>query len=137
MAKRPRINCDIRGVYNARWAPDYWSDENGSVKAEGIRIQAWMNILLDNSGELDTTLKDIYILCHSRGKEIGRQDCYYKHYQPLAGILIAPRRIWGPETIEIMGSLWNIIELPSALETKLVVEVVDQRPINKKIKIPF
>jgi len=138
--KMPRITCNIRSVYNARWSPDFFSDEHGNVEGEGIRIEACISILLDNSGGADTTLKDIYVVCKSHRKQLGRLSCYAiakdKNRQ-LAGIIVEPRRIWGPETLEIVGSLWDIDRPPKDLEATLVVEVVAQRPVKKKIKFYF
>jgi hypothetical protein len=142
--KMPRITCDIRGMYASRYGPDYLPSLSGNdIEAEGIEIETHIEILLSNSGGVDTTLKDIYVLCNSRGKKLGRLSCYFREAQDkfydrdFAGIVIEPRRIWGPKTLKIQGSLWNIDKPPKNMKATLVVEVVSQRPIKKRVKFFF
>lgn len=140
--KIPQVTCDVRSVYKARWSPDFFPDESGNTIAEGIEIYTKATILLANSGSVDTTVKDAYVVCRSAKKTLGQLQCRLMTKEsdygpPLSGVVIAPRRIWGPETINIRGTLWNIGELPEDLETELVIEVVAQRPIKKKIKLHF
>jgi hypothetical protein len=138
--KIPRVTCDIHGVYKARWSPDFFPDESGNTIAEGIRIETAGTILLANSGSVDTTVKHIYVVCMSGKKILGQLQCRLRtkrsdYESSLSGVIIKPRRIWGPETISIEGSLWNINEPPKDLEAELVIEIVSQRPIKKKIKL--
>ena len=127
----PHVTCDVKGLYKARWSPDSFHDENGNTIAEGIRIETAGTILLANSGSLDTTVKDVHVVCMSGKKILGQLQCDYE--SSLSGVIIKPRRIWGPKTIRIEGSLWGIGEPPKDLEAELVIEVVSQRPIKKKI----
>jgi hypothetical protein len=136
----PQVTCDVKGLYKARWSPDFFPDENGSIIAEGIRIETAGTILLANSGSVDTTVKGVQVVCMSGKKILGQLECSVKskkggYAPPLSGVILLPRRIWGPETIRIEGSLWGIDEPPKDLEAKLVIEVVSQRPIKKKIKL--
>lgn len=136
----PRVTCDIKGVYQARWSPDFLPDENGNTVAEGIRIETLGTILLSNSGSVDTTVKDVYVICMSGKKKLGQLQCRLTtkrsgYESSLSGVILLPRRIWGPKTIGIEGSLWNISKPPEDLEAELVIEVVSQRPIRKKIKL--
>jgi len=140
--KIPQVTCDVRGVYKARWSPDFFPDENGDTIAKGIEISTQATILLANSGSVDTTVKDAYIVCRSGKKILGHLQCRFMTKEsdygpPLSGVVIEPRRIWGPETISIRGSLWDINEPPTDLEAELVIEVVAQRSIKKKIKLYF
>jgi hypothetical protein len=129
----PRVTCDVKGLYKARWSLDSFPDESGNTIAEGIRIETAGTILLANSGSVDTTVKDIHVVCMSGKKILGQLQCDYE--PSLSGVIINPRRIWGPESIRIEGSLWGINEPPEDLEAELVIEVVSQRPIKKKIKL--
>ena len=136
----PQVTCDIHGVYKARWSPDSFPDESGNTIAEGIRIETAGTILLVNSGSVDTTVKDVHVVCMSGKKILGQLRCILtakrSDYElSLSGVIIEPRRIWGPKTIRIEGSLWGINEPPKDLEAELVIEVVSQRPIKKKIKL--
>jgi len=51
--------------------------------------------------------------------------------------MLEPRRIWGPEVIEFRGSLWDIEKPPEDLQAELIIEVVAQRSIKRKIKLYF
>ena len=138
--KIPQVTCDVRGVYKARWSPDFFPDESGNTIAEGIEIYTKATILLANSGSVDTTVKDAYVVCRSGKKILGQLQCRLMTKEsdygpPLSGVVIEPRRIWGPETISIKGSLWDINKPPKDLEAELVIEVVAQRSIKKKIKL--
>ena len=139
--KIPRVTCDVRGVYKARWSPDYFPNESGDTIAEGIEIDTKVEILLDNKGSVDTTLKDAYVVVRSHKKVLGRLEHHLlnrtKEYDQrrIHGIVIEPRRIWGPETIQFRGSLWDIKKPPEDLEAELVIEVVAQRPIRRKINL--
>lgn len=53
------------------------------------------------------------------------------------GVMLEPRRIWGPEVIEFRGSLWDIEKPPEDLQAELIIEVVAQRSIKRKIKLYF
>lgn len=136
----PRVTCDIKDVYQARSSPDFFPDENGNTVGEGIRIETLATILLSNSGSVDTTVKDIYVICMSGRRELGQLRCRLMtkrsgYESSLSGIILLPRGIWGPKTISIEGSLWNISKPPEDLEAELVIEVVSQRPIRKKLKL--
>lgn len=140
---RPHVICDVLGVYKARWSPDFFPGENGNTVAEGIEINTKARIRLTNEGRVDTTLKDIHIIVRSGKAVLGQLPAYPSrsvdkfHDKSICGAVIKPRRMWGPEVIEFRGSFWNIYELPPDLEAELVVEVVAQRPIKKKIKLYF
>ena len=117
-------------------------NEKGETVDEGIEIYTKASILLANSGSVDTTVKDAYIVCRTGKKILGQLQCRFMtkgsdYGPPLSGVVIEPRRIWGPETISIRGTLWDTNELPKDLEAELVIEVVAQRSIKKKIKLYF
>jgi len=138
--KIPQVTCDVKGLYKARWSPDFFPDEEGNIIAEGIRIETAGTILLANSGWVDTAVKGVQVVCMSGKKVLGQLECGMKskksgYTPPLSGLILLPRRIWGPETITIEGSLWGMDEPPRDLEAELVIEVVSQRPIKKKIKL--
>ena len=118
----------------------FFPDENGNTIAEGIRIETAGTILLANSGSVDTTVKDVHVVCMSGKKKLGQLQCRLMtkrsdYESSLSAVIIKPRRIWGPETISMEGSLWNISKPPEDLEAELVIEVVSQRLIKKKIKL--
>ncbi len=142
LMNRPSVTCDVRGVYEAQWSPDFIPNEKGGTDAEGIEIRTKAIILLANSGPVDTTVKDAYIVCRSSKKILGQLQCRFMttssdYGPPLSGVVIEPRRTWGPETISIRGTLWDIDEPPKDLGAELVMEVVAQRSIKKKIKLYF
>jgi len=138
---RPQITCDVHGVYAARWCLDHMPDGKGGSDAEGMLIETGATILLANSGRVDTTVKDVYVICRSGKKVLGKLRCEWQvtrmeyDLQPLSGVIVEPRRVWGPNRIKIQGTLWNIRELPKDLKAELVVDVVAQRPIKRSIKL--
>lgn len=141
--KRPRVTCDVRGVYGAKWGPDYLPDESGKTVAEGIEIYTGVEILLANNGPVDTTLQDAYVVVKSHKKVLGHLRHYllrgkHKHDESyIHGIVIEPRRIWGPEHLHFRGSMWGIEEPQKDWEAELVIEVVAQRPVKRKISLYF
>lgn len=142
VTKRPNVTCDVKGVFQARWSPDYMPDGKGGTEAEGIEIWTRATIQLANSGFVDTTVKDAYVVCRSGKKALGRLRCMIPTKQsdygpPLSGVVIEPRRVWGPNTISIRGTLWHINELPKDLESELIVEVLSQRSVKKKFRLVF
>jgi len=143
-SKMPQVQCDVRHLYNLRRSPDYMPEEiTDGATVEGIRIEAYIEILLSNAGAADTSLKDIYVECKRGRNKLGRLDCHYVKSAyvtddgKFAGQIIEPRRTWGPQVLQIVGTLWNINELPTDMKTTLVIEVVAQRSIKKKIKLHF
>lgn len=129
----PRITCDVLGVYKARWGPDYFHDEKGNVIAEGMEIDTRVSLRLNNVGAVDTQVKEIYLLLKSGKKLLGRLNPLHN---PLSeGIIIKPRRFWEPKTIQFRGSLWDIHEPLKGMRGELIVEVVAQRHVKRKINL--
>jgi len=136
--KRPKVTFDVLGVYRAQWLPDCEHDAEGNVIAEGIRVEAKVQLLLSNSGPVDTTLKGISIRFKYNDAKIGL--LLWQHWKDkdiAPGARIMPRGVWGPKYLDFSNVLWDVTELPKILEAELVVEPVAQRPVRRKIKLRF
>ena len=130
---RPRVTCDNLTAYQPRWCPDWFLDDSGNEIASGIQIEVYVNFLLANEGPVDTSIKDIYIdIEHNRNKH-DQLRCPL----PVQKVEIAPRRTWGPKSIEFTGSIWDVDEPSHDWKAEFVVEPLAQRPIRRKIKLYF
>lgn len=131
--QRPRVTCDVQYVLPARWAPDWFYDQDGKELATGIMLEADVNFLLSNHGSVDTSIKDIYInVRYSKNKNVKLSS-----YLPVHKVVISPRRNWGPKSIKFYGSIWGIDKPPDVLRAELVIELLAQRPIIKQIELIF
>ena len=130
---KPRVTCDIHGVFAGKWSPDFFPEEYGG--SEGIQINVPVSLLLANNGSVDTTIKDAYInVRYARNKPIRLTPIETVHVK-IQGAEIGPRKIWGPHMVTFIGSLWDIYEPPQDLRAELIVEPVAQKPIRRPIKL--
>ena len=137
--KRPKVTCDIRSVYSARWHPESMHDYKGTIIGEGIRIYVIVGFLIANNGPVDTTIKDIYVDIKYNKEKSGRLISVAwqsaKDVQQKAHIM--PRGTWGPKQWEFEGSLWDGHVLPKNMKAELVVEPVAQRPVRREFTLFF
>jgi hypothetical protein len=136
---RPGVTCDKISAYKAIWYPDSIPDEQGNVVAEGIAIELVVSFMLTNNGPVDTTLKDTYVVVKHGKKKLGRlthiSSQYYMGH--IHEIQIEPRKAWGYLWLKLYGFLEGITEPPEDLKAELVIEVVAQQPVKKKINLYF
>ncbi len=131
---RPQVICDIRGVFQPRWHPDWLYDDSGKVVAEGTQISVGIEFLLANNGPVDTMIKDIYIRVKWKNEQYRLEPLLRKSaIKPEIG----PRKVWGPETVEFVGTVWGMEKPPKNLKGELLVEPVAQHSLRRTIKLSF
>ena len=136
---RPQVTCDVHHIFEARWGPDYFHNDDGEIIAEGIRLELTIAFLLANNGPVDTMLKDAYIVIRRDKKELGRLTHFRSKYWKgkIHEIQIGPRKVWGPEYLHFGGFLEGVTKVTKDLKAKLIIEPVAQHPLSKKIHLYF
>lgn len=137
IANRPRLRLEVVDCSPFRWTP----------RGKGLSIWVEVEILLTNSGPVETTVKDAFIEVYQsietyrRGKIQCRLDeLRFDTMEVRAGLLelrgssIGPRKMWGPKRVVFKG-FWEVDTLPETWYARLIVEPIGQGRLEERFKL--
>lgn len=137
IANRPRLRLEIVDCSPFRWTP----------MGEGLCIFVEVEILLTNSGPVDTTVKDAFIEVYqsietyrSRKTQCRLDEIRFDRMhvragsRELRGSSIGPRSVWGPERVVFEG-FWELDTLPERWYARLTVEPIGQGHLEERFEV--